>query len=149
LAALEEAPRAFSSRLADWQDDGDNEMRWRARLSTVALNIVAALEGQAAGMVSASAANQDGTSELISMWVAPFARGRGVGDALVAGAIEWARQQRAARIALDVVESNDRAVALYRRHEFVDVGAVDCTGSGTLSERRMVRELSALRLRCG
>ncbi len=99
-------------------------MRWHARLSMVPFNVVADFNGTAAGMVSATAPNEDRTIELISMWVAPFARGHGVGDSLVTAVIEWARGQRAARIALAVVESNERAVALYRRHRFVDAGAV-------------------------
>lgn len=127
LEALSEAAYAFSSTLADWQEERDTEKRWRDRLSTVAVNIVADLDGMPAGMVSGTTPNQDGTAELISMWVAPFARGRGVGDALVGAVVEWARKQRAARIALAVFESNDHAVLLYRRHRFGDVGAVDST----------------------
>lgn len=141
LEALADSPYAFGSTLAEWRGEGDTEIRWRARLSTVPVNIVADLNGNAAGMVSATAADQDGTIELISMWVAPFARGHGVGDSLVAAVIEWARKQRAAKIALDVVESNEHAVALYRRHRFFDAGAIDCTGSGVASERHMVCEL--------
>jgi ribosomal protein S18 acetylase RimI-like enzyme len=142
LDALGEAPDAFSSTLAQWQGEGDTDARWRARLSTVALNVVANLDGRAAGMVSGAAPNHDGTVNLISMWVAPFARGRGVGDALVASVIQWAWQQRAARVSLAVVESNGHAVALYRRHGFTDAGAIDCTGSG-VSEREMVVNLTA------
>jgi len=41
LQALEEAPYAFSSTLADRQGQGDTEARWRGRLSNVPLNIVA------------------------------------------------------------------------------------------------------------
>jgi ribosomal protein S18 acetylase RimI-like enzyme len=142
LDALGEAPGAFSSTLAQWQGEGNTEARWRARLSTVALNVVADLDGGAAGMVSATAPDRNGTVELISMWVAPFARGRGVGDVLIAAVIEWARQRRAARVSLAVVESNEHAVALYRRHGFADIGAIDCTGSG-VSEREMVVNLTA------
>jgi ribosomal protein S18 acetylase RimI-like enzyme len=141
LGALSEASHAFSSTLAEWQGEGDTEPRWRARLSTVPLNIVADLTGEAAGMVSATEPNPDGTIELISMWVAPFARGCGVGDSLIAAVVEWALQRRAARISLAVVESNQHAVRLYRRHGFIDIGAIDCTGSGALSERQMVRDL--------
>jgi GNAT superfamily N-acetyltransferase len=141
LEALAEASYAFSSTLADWQREGDKELRWRDRLSAVALNVVADLNGTAAGMVSATSKNQEGTIELISMWVAPFARGHGIGDALVAAVVEWARPERATRIALAVVESNEHAVRLYRRHRFVDVGPIDSIGSGVASERQMVREL--------
>ena len=142
LEALREAPGAFSSTLAQWQGAGDTETRWRALLSTVALNVVADLDGKSAGMVSATAADRDGTVELISMWVAPFARGRGVGDSLIAAVVEWALERTAARISLAVVESNERAVALYRRHGFRDAGAIDCSGTG-VSEREMVLNLEA------
>lgn len=141
LQALAQAPYAFGSTLADWNGEGDTEMRWRARLSTVPFNVVANLNGMPAGMVSATAPTADGTIELISLWVSPVARGHGVGDSLIAAVIEWARGQRAARVTLAVVESNRHAVALYRRHRFVDVGAIDCTGSGTASERQMVHDL--------
>ncbi|HLY00859.1 MAG TPA: GNAT family N-acetyltransferase [Candidatus Cybelea sp.] len=144
MEALGEAPYAFSSTLAQWQGEGDSEVRWRARLSTVPLNVVADLNRKAAGMVSATAPDRDGMIELISMWVAPFARGCGVGDSLVASVIRWARERRAARISLAVVESNRHAVALYRRHGFTDAGPIDCTGSG-VSERQMVLNLATSR----
>jgi ribosomal protein S18 acetylase RimI-like enzyme len=99
LEALGQAPDAFSSKLADWQGEGDTESRWRTRLSAVPFNIVSYLDSTAAGMVSATAP-EDGTIELISMWVAPFARGRSVGDALLAALKAWAEEQEAARIKL-------------------------------------------------
>jgi ribosomal protein S18 acetylase RimI-like enzyme len=81
--------------------------------------------------------NPDGSVELISMWVAPFARGHGVGDSLANAILEWAREQQASRVALAVFEGNEPALALYRRHGFIDVG----TSSGTAIERKMVRRL--------
>jgi len=141
LEALQEAPYAFGSRLADWQGEGDTEVRWRARLSTVQLNVVVYLNGKAAGMVSGTSVNDHGIVELISMWVAPLARGQGVGDSLVATVIEWARGQRAVRITLDVVETNQHAVNLYHRHLFVDVGLIDDPQPGNASERQMALDL--------
>ncbi len=139
LQALEEAPYAFSSRLDDWQGEGDTEVRWRARLSSVPLNIVADLNQIAAGMVSGTAPDRDGAIEMISMWVAPFARGYGVGDALVRAVIDWARGKRALRVVLDVAEGNRRAAALYRRHGFADVGATADPESPC--GRHMIRDL--------
>lgn len=92
LQALEEAPYAFGTRLSEWQGEGDTEPRWRDRLSSVPFNVVARIDGAAAGIVSATAPN-DGAVALISMWVAPFARGRGVGDALVQAVLRWARDR--------------------------------------------------------
>jgi ribosomal protein S18 acetylase RimI-like enzyme len=136
LEALAEAPHAFSSRLADWQGQGDTEIRWRRRLTDVPLNIVAEWRATAAGMVSATAPTPEGSVELISMWVAPFARGRGVGDSLVDAIIGWAREQQASKVTLAVYGNNQRALALYRRHGFVDAGV------GTGIERKMARSLA-------
>jgi ribosomal protein S18 acetylase RimI-like enzyme len=118
LAALAEAPYAFSSRLADWQGDGDTEARWRARLCEVAYNVLATLDREPAGMISGTAGSP---VELLSLWVAPAARGRGVGDALVRAVLAWAaRRGEATR--LSVYERNAPAIALYRRHGFAVVG---------------------------
>ena len=48
LAALAEAPAAFSSTLAEWSGAGDTEQRWRARLEGVALNIILTSAGEPA-----------------------------------------------------------------------------------------------------
>jgi ribosomal protein S18 acetylase RimI-like enzyme len=142
LQALAEAPFAFSSTLADWQGRGDQESRWRARLSTVPFNIAGYLDRREAGMVSATAP-EDEITELISMWVAPAARGRGMGYALIAAVIQWAAEQRARRVMLRVFERNGPAINLYRRHGFVDAGAVEGTGSASPVERIMRLDLRA------
>jgi ribosomal protein S18 acetylase RimI-like enzyme len=135
LFALREAPYAFSATLADWQGDGDTEERWRNRLTAVPFNVVAFLDGAPAGMVSGMPRSSDGAVELISMYVAPFARGTGAGDALVEAVIEWAAAQGATRVTLAVRETNALAVALYRRHGFLDAE------SGDPGERIMVRAI--------
>jgi len=144
LEALAEAPYAFGSKLAEWQGQGDTETRWRGRLSDVPLNIIAEWRETAAGMTSATAPQPDGSIELLSMWVAPFARGHGVGDSLVNAVIAWARELRASRVALAVFEGNERALALYRRHGFIDVGSAPGTSPGPATERKMVRALSSV-----
>ncbi|HVC13703.1 MAG TPA: GNAT family N-acetyltransferase [Acidimicrobiales bacterium] len=140
-AALAEAPGAFGSRLADWSDGGDTEERWRARLDAVAHNVLAELDGWTAGMVSAMSP-EGGAVELISMWVVPEARGRGVGDALVAHVCDWASDAGAARVVLDVRAANAPAISLYARHGFVDVGESSEPGTA-VPERRMVVALAA------
>lgn len=125
LKALREAPYAFGSALADWQGAGDTEARWRKRLTDVPLNLIASVGGTPAGIVSGRAPTPEGTVELISMWVAPFARGCGVGDALVDAVVRWAREKNAWRVALAVVPNNTNAFALYERHGFREAGIVD------------------------
>jgi ribosomal protein S18 acetylase RimI-like enzyme len=118
LEALTESASAFSSTLAQWTGPGDTEERWRARLSTVAMNVVLWLCGAPAGMVSASVRADDAV-ELISMWVAPPARGRGVGDTAVRAVVNWADRRE---VVLSVKADNKPAIGLYRRHGFVDAG---------------------------
>jgi ribosomal protein S18 acetylase RimI-like enzyme len=82
----------------------------------------------------------DDEVEIISMWVAPEARGRAVGAALIEAVVVWALEQHVLRVALDVRETNVRAINLYKRLGFVDVGL--SPGSGRdVPERRMVRLL--------
>jgi RimJ/RimL family protein N-acetyltransferase len=55
--------------------------------------------------------------------VLPDWRGRGVGSALLEVLIDWARQHPTLEeITLGVVEPNDGAARLYRRHGFVEIG---------------------------
>jgi ribosomal protein S18 acetylase RimI-like enzyme len=118
LQALLEAPSAFGSRLADWQGDGDREERWRERLSIPGGHDVAALlDAVPVGMVSGVPSGEHAT-ELISTWVSPMARGRGVGDALVAEVVRWSTDVGATTVHLRVAEGNDVARGLYERHGF-------------------------------
>ncbi|HEX6499910.1 MAG TPA: GNAT family N-acetyltransferase [Micromonosporaceae bacterium] len=118
LAALSEAPYAFSSRLADWQGDGDREERWRARLAIPgSYNAIALLDGEPVGMAS-GVPGDDGVAELISMWVAPAARGRGVGDALIDAVAQWARRRGSRTLRLAVRSDNAAARVLYERNGF-------------------------------
>lgn len=123
LAALTEAPHAFGARLADWQGEGDDETRWRARLSIPgARDFVATLEGVPVGMASGVPSEEEGVAELISMWVSPTARGKGVADHLVTAVEHWATESAAKRLRLAVFPANTHALSLYRRHGFTPTG---------------------------
>lgn len=143
LAALAEAGYAFGSRLADWQGDGDREERWRGRLNIPgSYDIMAMLDGQPVGMASGVPTDGDGVVELISMYVAPAGRGRGVGDHLVQGVVQWARLVGAATLRLAVVEGNENAWALYRRNGFHDTGELgDLMPGGVRREHIMAKSL--------
>lgn len=65
--------------------------------------------------------NRHGYGE-IGMTVAREWRGRGVGSALLAAAIEWARECGLHKLSLAVFAHNDRAIALYRKFGFVEEG---------------------------
>jgi RimJ/RimL family protein N-acetyltransferase len=142
LAALSDSPDAFSADPAHWQGDNDTEPRWRKRLSSVPYNAVAELTGDGpVGMVSATDPDGAGSVELISMWVAPSARGKGVGEALVEAVAAWARSVGAHRVVLRVFEANARAQGLYRRSGFNPTGAFR-SEPGAPDEMEMARLLT-------
>jgi ribosomal protein S18 acetylase RimI-like enzyme len=143
LAALAEAPYAFGSRLADWQGEGDRAERWRERLSLPgSYNVVALLDKQPAGMASGVPGDDPGVVELISMWVSPAARGRGVGDRLIQGVEEWARREQAKVFRLSVMQGNEAAERLYQRCGFVDTGVLgDLMPDGVRHEQVMEKVL--------
>ena len=58
----------------------------------------------------------------IGMMVATEWRGRGVGTALVAAAIEWAQARGLHKLTLSVFPHNEAAIALYRKFGFVEEG---------------------------
>lgn len=116
LAALADAPEAFPRAIAEWTDGG--ERRWRERLlDASALKVMVLDAGIPMGLVRGVL--EDGQAWLHSLWVSPQLRGRGLGDQLITAVEEWARP-RAALVRLAVVADNAPAVALYRRHGYVD-----------------------------
>jgi GNAT superfamily N-acetyltransferase len=123
LAALREAPAAFGSTLAG--AERLEEADWRERLSERA--IFAAYPdgvgaGQAAGVAGAMRGEDPTCCDLVSMWVRPVARGRGVGDALVESVVSWAGEHGCRHVRLWVVEGNGPASRLYERHGFAATG---------------------------
>jgi ribosomal protein S18 acetylase RimI-like enzyme len=135
LRALRDAPEAFSSTLSEWQDA--DESRWRDRLSSVAYNLIADVDHLPAGMASGSLTM--GGAEVTSLWVAPFARGKGVGDVLLGAVVEWATSARCETVSLGVKAANRHAIALYNRYGFFDAGPDEQDEKpGQPPERRMV-----------
>lgn len=118
LAALAEAPYAFGATLAEWSGDGDAEPRWRQRLELGGVHLVAVLDGEDVGMASGIHTDRPDAAAVISMWVAPAGRGRGVGDALLAEIADWARSWGASYVDLNVAGGNVAAEQLYRRNGF-------------------------------
>ncbi|MFI6773659.1 GNAT family N-acetyltransferase [Nocardia sp. NPDC050412] len=142
LEALADAPDAFTSRLVDWQGDGDREERWRARLSlTGSCNLIAELDGRPVGMVSGFPGLRDGVVELGTLWVSRIARGQGVGDCLVEAVKQWAIQMSAEVLLLTVSPRNEHAIALYRRNGFDDAELARAPRSMIGSKTMMARTL--------
>ena len=76
---------------------------------------------------------EPGVGHLYAMWVAPDARGAGVGRALVDAVVAWARARGCDRLVLSVTETNEGARRFYEACGFADTG-----------ERQPLREGSAL-----
>ena len=61
-------------------------------------------------------------AEILTLAVNPANRRQGVGSALLAGALDWARETATDAMFLEVARDNDGALALYRASAFVEVG---------------------------
>lgn len=168
LRALADAPHAFGSTLAleeSWQP-----ALWMARL------VAASTSGRDCPLVADASASPAPASastlpaaphadavltallwakcdpddpdivNLFQMWVAPEARGLGLGASLVHAAVDWARSIDARGVRLGVVTDNDAAVRLYARAGFVPAGAPAPIRPGATSlEQTMLLDLHALR----
>ena len=120
LASLEEAPSAFGSLRATERDR--TEAEWRDRL-THRTQFVAREAGRPIATVGCLA-EAKGVMELVSMWVAPPARGTGVADLLVDAVVSEARDRGCATVMAWISEGNDAAERLYARHGFGRTGRV-------------------------
>jgi ribosomal protein S18 acetylase RimI-like enzyme len=117
LTALRDAPSAFGSTYASF-----GEPEWRGRLRPESATFLAHLPEVSPAGLAGVIGEDPGTAELVSMWVAPAARGRGVGEALVTAAAEWAKGRDYREVHLWVTESNAHAQALYERCGFTPTG---------------------------
>lgn len=129
LSALADTPDAFGATLEE--ESEQPAAWWRGRLEPGApgTTLVASLVDTAgvprpAGLVvlAPSVHGPESDAGIYAVWVAPSARGRGVGDALLAAVVDHARQSGYARVVLDVGDVNEAAQALYARHGFTRTG---------------------------
>lgn len=149
LRALADAPEAFGSTFAEESQRTDDA--WAARLAAPALGahqqgwpFAAELDGAPVGLAWVKLDAQDAaTASLYQVWVAPEARGRGVGAALLEAAIAWTRARRANALHLHVTAGDGAAARLYRRLGFVDAGVPVPRPGTALSEQAMVLTLGA------
>ncbi|MBW0275490.1 hypothetical protein ATM97_11085 [Nocardia sp. MH4] len=117
LRALRDAPTAFGQTigqaLARTPDDWREVLRTRAQF-------VATMSEMTVGTVGVT--TDSSAAHLISMWVAPRARGRGIADQLITTALAWAVEQGCTAVYLELTEGNEAAENLYRRHGFASTG---------------------------
>jgi GNAT superfamily N-acetyltransferase len=116
LRALRDAPDAFDSTFEE--SFARTPESWATQLSELA-TFVAVIDGSDAGIARGGPDSRiQNVAWLLSMWVAPEARGQGVGEALVDAVVGWARSNGMVRLLLDVGDDNTAAVALYARKGF-------------------------------
>ena len=115
LQALRDAPDAFGSSYA--RDAALPAAEWRRRAIRDGSFFAFLPEVTPAGLAGGYQ-EEPGVVELVSMFVRPQARGRGVGEALVDAVIGWARQRDAVSVHLWVTETNKSARTLYERRGF-------------------------------
>lgn len=123
LRALLDWPDAFGRTHAE--EEAKSDQFWIDRLTGNASVCFLAQQGDRdVGIVHGAAdRDQEGVAGLFGMWVAPEARGRGFGDALVQRVIDWAKGERYQRLLLHVADENPHAIALYARMGFEPTGA--------------------------
>jgi ribosomal protein S18 acetylase RimI-like enzyme len=128
LRALASDPDAFGGRLEDAIEHDDDLWRKRAAAdpaapAEAATFVAAAADGTLVGMaVGAPAPDHPDAAGLFGMWVAPDARGEGIGGALVDAVVAWAESVGYDLIGLGVTTTNTAAIALYERKGFADLG---------------------------
>lgn len=157
LAALQDTPDAFGATYEE--EAGFSPEDWQGRLSRPdADTFLAGLaddEQPEAGPTPAGlmtllpASTLPGLDEppatgiIVAVWVAPWARGRGVADRLLEAVLAAAPAAGYTRLVLDVADGNPHAQALYARHGFTRTGR-----TGTLppprthvTEHQLAREV--------
>ena len=128
LAALEDAPHAFSSTYAQESELADSE--WLARVVRMNGDKGAgflAMEGDSACGIVASFLNEndDTRAQLVSMWTAPTHRRQGIGRLLVNQVVLWARLRKVRTLLLMVTSNNEPAMRFYERLGFTRTGRTE------------------------
>ena len=139
LRALAESPDAFATTCDEAAALPPES--WAAQLQSMA-TFAAVVDGEDVGLVrGAPDEARTDAAWLISMWVAPEVRGRGVGEALIAAVVEWARASGCRRLLLDVGDHNRPAIALYARMGFEPNGRTGSLPAPRSHIREHQREL--------
>ena len=119
LAALADSPDAFSGTLAEAAALPDAEWRHRATPSTSSACFIA---GEGDTWIGMCVVLVRAATELVSVWVDPSHRRRGVVTALLEAAIEWCRHQGHPELLVWVNAANAPAIAAYEKVGFRSTG---------------------------
>lgn len=125
LRALRESPTSFSSTYAKEAGFPDEEWKKRAAGSSGdrRIGFLAFAEDRACGMVFCFRDQADqAVGTILSMWVDPLVRRRGVGRELIASVADWARERGMRLLQLMVTSVNHGAMEFYQRNGFTSSG---------------------------
>lgn len=123
LAALADAPYAFTTQLADVADRSDEEwagITYRRASDPNGITYFAFVDDEPCGM--AACVLTELGAEMLAVWVAPHRRRQGVAEAMVDYARAWALARGAGQLVVGVFADNAGAIALYRRTGFGETG---------------------------
>ena len=129
LRALQESPDAFGSTYA--HESTRDDPAWKERVATVtSVSSAQAFLGihkeVVHGLIWCKASDADHELvEIFQMWVAPEARGLGIGRALLETAVAWAENRGAVRVRLGVTIADSPAMQLYKTSGFEPVGPAE------------------------
>ena len=133
LRMLRDDADFFATRYEDMVREPDST--WREWVAEAAAGeektLFVAEDGDAwLGVVGAFVRINSREVQLISMWVAPEARGRGVARDLIRAVASWTLGRGSARVVLFVQEANTPARQLYERAGFSLTGDLDPASAG-------------------
>jgi ribosomal protein S18 acetylase RimI-like enzyme len=145
LRALRDSPTAFGSTYskevqltdAEWQQ---RAAKWSGERSAGFL----AFDGDDPCGISAAFIDEanPARAHLVSMWVAPMHRKRGIGNLLVNAVMQWARSKHIQTLHLMVTSNNDVATRFYERLGFATTGRTEpYPNDASLVEYEMARQI--------
>jgi [ribosomal protein S18]-alanine N-acetyltransferase len=123
-AIPDDLPALLALERSAFTSDRLSPRQYRQHLdSPTALVLAAADRSGLLGKAVVFFRNSSDIARLYSIAVAPSARGRGIGDALLTRAERAARRRGATRLRLEVRQDNASAMRLYERRGYVRFGA--------------------------
>jgi len=144
LRALQDTPTAFSSTYAKESQLTDADWIKRAAEwnSERSAGFLAVDDSVACGIAGSFLDQEDASrAHLISMWVSPTYRQRGIGRLLVNDVIGWACSRKARTLQLMVTSNNEHAILFYKQLGFGWTGKTEAYPvDPTLVEYEMSRD---------
>ena len=123
LRALESDPDAFGVTLEQALAEDDAAWQRRTERPDGMAFVAVADDGQFVGMANGGPApDHPEAAGVYGMWVAPEARGQGLGRRLLEAVEGWAREAGYGLIGLGVTTTNLPAIRLYERSGYTDLG---------------------------